>query len=211
MTTAFKQKINFIWILSLMVFQLSAQQFSEDEKIKFLENRVVVKKSPEEVWKVLASFGNVSKFNATFDESVILNDTRNEVKLGAEREVLIPDGITNIINKERIVTLIDGVYYTYEVYETENFPTKRMWVTYGVRLDKRGRTVLFSKVFYELNNPIATTFLKGKLRRTNMDSLLAYKNFIETGEKNTDIKMLRKLYDPKKQDYSSDIVANHVR
>jgi hypothetical protein len=189
-----------IWLLILSAVRVTAQQFGNDGKLKYLENHIVVNTTPEEAWQALASFGNVSNFNAAYDESVILNDTPDEVRLGAEREVLIPDGVMYIINKERIVTLIEGVYYTYEVYETENFPTKKMWVTYGVRLDHSGRTLIFSKVFYEFNNVLATTFLKGKLKRYNMDSLMAYKNFIETGEKNKDIKELRKLYQHHKED-----------
>jgi hypothetical protein len=187
---------------------MSAQQFSDDDKINYLENSVVVKKSPHAVWEALSSFGDVSLINVTVDESVTLNGSKNQAALGAEREVLIPDGITNIINKERIVTLIDGVYYTYEVYETENFPTKRMWVTYGVRLDHKGRTVLFSKVFYELNNAFATTFLRRKVKRINMDSLLAYKNFIENGERQTDVKTLRKRYHDHRADAENNMVVN---
>jgi hypothetical protein len=186
---------------------MSAQQFSDDDKINYLENSVVVKKSPHAVWEALSSFGDVSLINVTVDESVTLNGSKNQAALGAEREVLIPDGITNIINKERIVTLIDGVYYTYEVYETENFPTKRMWVTYGVRLDHKGRTVLFSKVFYELNNAFATTFLRRKVKRINMDSLLAYKNFIENGERQTDVKTLRKRYHDHRADAENNMVV----
>ena len=201
-------KTHFLWIPLLLISTMSAQQFSDDDKINYLENSVVVKKSPHAVWEALSSFGDVSLINVTVDESVTLNGSKNQAALGAEREVLIPDGITNIINKERIVTLIDGVYYTYEVYETENFPTKRMWVTYGVRLDHKGRTVLFSKVFYELNNAFATTFLRRKVKRINMDSLLAYKNFIENGERQTDVKTLRKRYHDHRADAENNMVVN---
>ena len=37
-------------------------------------------------------------------------------------------------------------------------------------------------------------FLRKKLDRVNKDSLLAYKYYLETGEKDTDIEVLRKRF-----------------
>lgn len=190
----------------LLVSSLSAQQVIDGEKMEVLENQVIVQNSHKAVWKALSSFGNVSSFHTTIDESVMLNGTEEEARLGAEREIQIPDGIHNIINKERIITYIEEVYYTYEVYESENFPNKIMQVTYGVRLDAKGRTVLFSKTFYKLNNALNTKFLKRKMKRASMDSLLAYKYYIETGERNTDIKTLRKRYHDEGEDRNNDYV-----
>jgi len=196
-------------LMLLMAIQLSAQQIIEGEKMKFLENKVVVNNTPQEVWKALAAFGNVSTFHSTIDESIVLNDSAEEAMLGAEREIQIPDGINNIINKERIIKFIQGVYYTYDVYESENFPIKKMQVTYGVRLDHHGRTVLFSKTFFKFNNALANGLLKKKLDKANKDSLLAYKNYIENGERNTDIKELRKRYDNKDQSGDFDYLVSH--
>lgn len=201
-----KNVIHF-WIVMLMAVSLSAQQVIDGEKMEVLENQVIVRNSHEAVWTALSSFGNVSSFHATIDESIVQNGTEVAARLGAEREIHIPDGMNNIINKERIITYIEGIYYTYEVYESENFPTKMMQVTYGVRLDDKGRTVLFSKIFYKLNNAFNTKFLKGKLNRFNMDSLLAYKYYIETGEKNTEIKILRKRYHQESHTKNSDYAA----
>lgn len=200
-----------LWLLLLLLTQLSAQQVIEGEKMKFLENKVIVNNSPEAVWKALVAFGNVSTFHSTIDESIVLNGSDVHAALGAEREIQIPDGINNIINKEKIIKIIDGVYYTYDVYESENFPMKKMQVTYGVRLDHKGRTVLFSKTYFKFNNALANRLLKKKLHRANMDSLLAYKNYIENGEKNTDIKELRKRYG--ENDHTSDfdyLVSNQI-
>ena len=194
------KKTRYLLMGILLVTQISAQQIIDGEKMDVLENQVIVQNSHEAVWEALSNFGNVSDFHSMIDESIVLNGTKEEASLGSEREIQIPDGIINIINKERIVTFIEGVYYTYEVYESENFPTKTMQVTYGVRIDSRGRTVLFSKMFYKLNNRINTRLLKGKMDRANMDSLLAFKYFIETGERNTDIKDLRKRYDQEEQE-----------
>lgn len=206
-TTLINNSYLHLLLAILTVAQLSAQQFLDGEKLEVIENQVMVQNSHQAVWKALSAFGNVSKFHTSIDDSMALNGTKEVAKLGAEREVQIPDGINNIINKERIVTFIDGVYYTYEVYESENFPTKKMQVTYGVRLDEKGRTILFSKTFYKLNNAINTKFLKRKLKRIGMDSLLAYKYYIETGEKNTDIKILRKRYQKEDHESNPDYIA----
>ena len=165
--------------------------------------------TPQEVWKALVAFGNVSTFHSTIDESIILNGSAEEAMLGAEREIQIPDGVHNIINKEKIIKIIEGIYYTYDVYESENFPIKKMQVTYGVRLDHHGRTVLYSKTFFKFNNALANGLLKKKLDRANKDSLLAYKNYIENGEKNTNIKELRKRYEDNEQTGDFDYLVSH--
>jgi len=196
-------------VVSLMIMfsPLSAQQLIDGEKMEVLEHKIVVQNSHEAVWNALVEFGNVSNFHSSFDDSVSLNGTNEQAQLGVEREVQIPDGINNIINKERIITFMDGVYYTYEVYESENFPTKKMHITYGVRLDEKGRTILFVKTFYKLNNAINTKLLKRKLNRLGMDSLLAYKYYIETGEKNTELKILRKRYQKEGDGVDPDYLA----
>ncbi len=183
-----------LFLMLLLVANLSAQEVIDGEKMKYFENQIVVNNSPEEVWKVLAAYGNISSFHATIDDSFAINGSLQEAVLGSEREIQIPDGVNNIINKERIIALIDGVYYTYDVYESENFPMKKMQVTYGVRLNFKGQTILFSKTYFKFNNALANGFLRKKLDRANKDSLLAYKDYLETGEKDSDIKVLRKRF-----------------
>ena len=203
-----KHVLIYPFMLVMMMFsQLSAQQYIDGEEMEVLEHKIVVQNSHEAVWNALVEFGNVSNFHSSFDDSVSLNGTNELAQLGVEREVQIPDGINNIINKERIITFMDGVYYTFEVYESENFPTKKMHITYGVRLDEKGRTILFVKTFYKLNNAINTRFLKRKLNRLGMDSLLAYKYYIETGERNTDLKILRKRYQKEGDGFDPDYLA----
>ena len=149
---------------------------------------------------------------STIDEGSALNGSLNLAVLGAERESIIPKGIYNIIQKERIIELVDGAYYTYEVYDSENFSVKKMYVTYGVKLDNEGNTVLYGITEYKMNSGLATRMVKGKLSKGNMDSLIAYKHFIETGEENGDIDSLRKRYDEDERMKSEDvIVVNYPR
>lgn len=190
---------------------IHAQVYSDFKKSKIIHNEVVVEGSPQDVWKVLKVFGDVSSFNATIDESYMLNDGSGNAELGAEREIHIPNGINNIINKERIVEFVDGVYYTYDVYDTENFPTRHMVVTYGVRRNGSGQTILFSRTEYEMNNYLNTRMYRSKLEKSNFDSLLSYKNFIETGEMNSDIKGLRKQYSDWETDDTIDFAIRSDR
>lgn len=193
MKTTLTLKARYLFLIALlMMAETWAQDKNNGEKI--IENQVIVLGSPQEVWKTLTAYGNVSWFNSAIDESVMLDGSPDVARVGAEREVLIPDGTYNIINKERIIAYNEGKSYTYQVYESENFHIQNMLVTYGVRLDERGRTVLFSKTAYQLNSKLATRMLKGKLNRVNMDSLLAFKNYIETGERDANPKSLRKRY-----------------
>jgi len=181
-------------LMLILSIQLPAQDIIEGEKMNFFENKVIVNNSPQEVWTILSAFGDVSNFHTTIDDSFSINGSLDQAMLGSEREIQIPDGVNNIINKEKIIHFIDGIYYTYDVYESENFPIKKMQVTYGVRLNFKGQTVLYSKTYFKFNNALANKFLRKKLDRVNKDSLLAYKYYLETGEKDTDIKVLRKRF-----------------
>ena len=192
----------------LLVAQLAAQEVNESERMKFFENQVVVANSPTEVWEVLAAYGNVSDFHATIDDSFAINGSVVEAVLGSEREIQIPDGVNNIINKERIIDLIEGVYYTYDIYESENFPIKKMQVTYGVRYNFKGQTILFSKTYFKFNNALANKFLRKKLERANMDSLLAYKFYLETGETDADVKVLRKMFSDGENSEAKDLLLS---
>lgn len=207
-----KTKINISDQLILLFFLVAtgsiyAQINSNFKNSETIQNQVVVEGSPEAVWKVLKAYGEVSNFNATIDESYMLDDGTGEAELGAEREIHIPNGINNIINKERIVKYVEGVYYTYDVYDTENFPTRQMEVTYGVRRNGYGQTIIFSRTEYEMNNYLATRMFKGKLTKSNFDSLLSFKNYIETGEINTDIKELRRQYNQQETEYTTDFAV----
>ena len=179
--------------------------------MKIIGNEVIVNSSPEDVWQALASFGNVSSFLSTIDEGAALNGTLNLAVIGAERESIIPQGINNIIQKERIIELMEGVFYTYDVYESESLPVKKMYVTYGIKLSKEGKSVLYSVIKYKMNSSLKTRMLRGKLDKGNMDSLIAYKYYIETGEENRDIEVLRKRYKSSGQNEShDDLIATSV-
>lgn len=201
-----------LWMLVLVFGSLNAQDSHRESGMKMISDEVVINSPPAETWEALAAFGNVSNFLSTIDEGSALNGSQDLAVLGAERESIIPKGIHNIIQKERIIELVEGAYYTYEVYESENFSVKKMYVTYGVKLDSEGNTVLYGITEYKMNSSLATRMVKGKLSKGNMDSLIAYKHYIETGEENRDIDSLRKRYDEDERMKSEDvIVVNYPR
>jgi len=212
MKTKMKYKSWTILLTVLFVIgNVTAQKDDLESGMKIIGNEVIVNSSPEDVWQALASFGNVSSFLSTIDEGASLNGTLNLAVVGAERESIIPQGINNIIQKERIIELMEGVYYTYDVYESESLPVKKMLITYGIKLDESGHTVLYSLIKYKMSSGLKTRMLKGKLDKGNMDSLIAYKYYIETGEENRDIEVLRKRYKYSDQNEShDDLIATNV-
>ena len=212
MKTKMKYKSWTILLTVLFVIgNVTAQKDDLESGMKIISNEVIVNSSPEDVWQALASFGNVSSFLSTIDEGGALNGTLNLAVVGSERESIIPQGINNIIQKERIIELMEGVYYTYDVYESESLPVKKMLITYGIKLNEEGNTVLYSRIKYKMNSGLKTRMLKGKLDKGNMDSLIAYKYYIETGEENRDIEVLRKQYNRSDQNEPhDDLIATNV-
>ena len=86
-----------------------------------------------------------------------------------------------------------------------------MYITYGIKLDETGNTVLYSLIRYRMNSGLKTRMLKGKLDKGNRDSLIAYKYYIETGEDNRDIEVLRKQYNRSEQkEPDEDLIATNV-
>ena len=198
-----------LWMLFLAFGNVNAQDSYKESGMKIISDEIVVNSSPEETWEALAAFGNVSDFLSTIDEGSALNGSLNVAVIGAERESIIPKGIYNIIQKERIIELVDGAYYTFEVYDAENFKLKKMYVTYGVKLDDLGNTVLYGITEYKMNSSLTTRMMKGKLGKGNMDSLIAYKHYIETGEENTNLDTLRKhYYQDEKTKSEDELVVN---
>ena len=212
MKTKMKYKSWTILLTVLFVIgNVTAQNDDLETGMKIIGNEVIVNSSPEDVWQALASFGNVSSFLSTIDEGSALNGTLNLAVVGSERESIIPQGINNIIQKERIIELMEGVYYTYDVYESESLPVKKMLITYGIKLNEEGNTILYSRIKYKMNSGLKTRMLKSKLDKANMDSLIAYKYYIETGEENRDILVLRKRYKYRDQIQSdNDMIATNV-
>jgi hypothetical protein len=163
-------------------------------ELGLVENSIVVRSSPDEVWKVLSDFAGIGDFHVLYEESSRVNGESDVASLGLERIGLIPNGNFNVILTERIVQIEEGSHYTYEVTDWENIALGVMRVTYGVRTNELGSTELYSRTYYEMSNGIMTRLFKSRFQRDSKDSLISYKYYIETGGREKDRKRLRKWF-----------------
>lgn len=179
-------------IQSGQVFPLSNAK--AHKKLARVQYEMEVNASPEKAWEVLASYGDVAHFHPQLESSQSLNGSHSKASLGCERECVIPDGKKKIVVRERVTDFVEGQYYTYHVYEWENFPLNTMYNTFGVKTNGEGKTFIYQITNYRLRPAFLTGLMKWKLRSSARDSLLGYKHFIETGEKKANIKEVRKRY-----------------
>ena len=102
-------------------------------KPKKIHAEMPVKATPEEMWKVLSQFGDVSTFHAGVAESHNAEGSDNKASLGCERVCNIVDMGIPITLKERIIDYDEGRSYQFEVYEWKNFPLQEMRFRFTIR------------------------------------------------------------------------------
>ncbi len=195
-------------IATVLVISSSLSAQGSSNVYRVIENRVMVEAPVETAWAALADFSGVSRFHALFDESSLLKGEKR-VAVGNERESHIPDGINNVILKERITEMKEGSFYSYTVYEWENIPLESMSVTYGVGVNPRGETEIYNRTVYRMTTGVATGLARGKFEKGSRDSLISYKYFIETGKNQKDLKKLRKWFKRKEKENAADELLAH--
>ena len=182
-------------LMTLLVLNLgSIHAQNNAEYALWIENSMQVNSTADRAWQVLADFGGTGNFHVLFDDTILLKGSSNAVVLGAERESLIPDGMFNLIQKERVVQLVDGTSFTYEVYESDKSSQESMLVTYGVRTDESGNVRIYNQIAFEEGSRVWKNFSKRKQNRDSQISLMSYKHRIETGGAEKDIKRLKKWF-----------------
>ena len=199
------RRFNFVTLLVvLMVLNFGSSHAQKNaEYALWIENSIRINSSTEQAWNVLADFAGVGAFHVLYDETILLKGEENALALGAERESLIPDGMFNLIQKERIVDLVDGAYFTYEVYHSDKSSLESMLVTYGVMKDEAGNVRIYNHVALQEGSKVWKNFSKRRQNRDSQISLISYKHRIETGGSEKDIKRLKKwfaLYEDKQPD-----------
>ena len=142
---------------------------------------------------MIAQYGNIATFHSGIAESGNIGTSIDEVSMGCERFCTIYDGKRRIDIKERVTEIEVGKYYRYEVYEWVNFPLKKMFNGFGVKKDANGDTILYQVQSYRLKPGFLTGIMKGKLQRGSRETLIFYKHFIETGERNVEKGKLLKM------------------
>lgn len=182
-----------LFLLGVQSNEVFAQE-KEVKKLKRVGYEVVVEVSPEKAWEVLSSYGDAGSFHSQLESSKSLNGSPTKAALGCDRECIIPDGKKKILVREKIIKYVEGQYYTYNVYEWENFPINTFLVTFGVKTNEKGQTVIYQSNDYRLKPGFLSGIMKGKLKNGSRDGVLAYKHYMETGEKHADMKEIREKY-----------------
>ncbi len=182
-------------ILTVIVALSSLNSMAKDEiKLKRIMDEVIVDITPEEAWKVINSYGDVGAYHTSILSSRSMNGSQNEGEIGCERECTIDNGNKDIVVVEKIIDYREGEYYRYEVTKSDNFPIQKFYNTFGVKVNDLGQTVIYVITEYRLDPGFMIGLFKNKLAKGNHQALIAYKHYMETGEKNADPKMLKKKY-----------------
>ncbi len=192
-------KLNFrsllLIIVAFLTLQMNAQKEGKEIKLKTIKYEMVVNVTTQKAWDVLNSYGDIGSFHAGLESSSAINGSPNIAQMDCERICYIPRTKNKkIMVKEKIIDYSEGNYYTYDVYEWENFPLKKMNNTFGVKTNAQGETVIYQVTNFRLKPGFLTGMMKGKLRRGARTTLMGYKRYMETGDKRIDIKELKKQY-----------------
>lgn len=163
-------------------------------KLKNIHEEMPVNVTTEQMWQVLARYGDISNFHAGVVESHSLDGNINEANIGCERVCNIVDMGLKIQLKERIVNYQEGVGYQYDVFEWKNFPLRKMLFGFAISEDVQGKARLRIDIDYKAKPAFLTPLMAWKMRALVHDVLLGYKHFAETGEKRTPLKLLRSQY-----------------
>jgi hypothetical protein len=182
-------------ILSIILNLMSGEAVAQKEvKLTTTQAELIVNVSTEKAWEVINSYGDVGDYHSGVTSSKSLEGSANLGSMNCERECTIENGRKDIVVVEKIIEYKENSHYRYEFTRTENFPIEKFYNTFGVKKNAEGKTVIYVKSEFRLDPWFLKYMAKGKLRRGNKDALIAYKHFMETGEKNVDIKILRKKY-----------------
>ena len=157
-------------------------------------DEAIVDSTPEEVWAALSDFGQVHDIAGAVYEADYIGEPTLE--MDCERYCKIDFEGRDVYVEERVVELHPGSYYTYEVTETEGFPIKRMFVTFGVYVNDSGETVVFNITDYKLKPSVMSGVMRSKMEGSNQSSVLSYKHYVETGIGNIPADELARLYRP---------------
>lgn len=194
MKTKIVAKVLVLLSIVLVSHNVLGQENDMEIKLKTVLTEMEVDVTPEKAWEVLSAYGNVSDFHSIVTSSNAINGSHNEASLSCERICYIANGKRQVMVKERILEYKEGSHYKYNVYDWENFPIRKMNITYGVKVNTQNKTVIYQITDYRLKPGFLTGVMKGKMQKGAMESLMSYKHYMETGEKNVAIKVLKKQY-----------------
>lgn len=169
----------------------------DGKKYRVLHSEVAIDKTVEQVWNEIAM--NFITIDQVVKDVISTNCLSGDITygLGTKRLCVLDFNGDTIKIKEEIIDFKECGDYrelTYFVYDSPDIPLKN-YATWSVRKGKDGKTYLGSTFIFRANFAPLTGLVEKKLKKGNLRvGVLAYKHFLETGEKNIDSDKLNELY-----------------
>ena len=170
------------------------------QKFHVLHQEVEIDAAVDAVWdEVAGNFVNSGEIAASINASRCLSGDLTQ-GLGAERFLDFDFQGTQVQAKERIVEYRqcgDTRDFTYDVYESKGSPlTVKVYSTWIVRKSEEGKTYLGTAFIFRAKIAFLTGMIGQQLAKSGSlrTGLLAYKHYLETGEKRLDSAKLNERY-----------------
>ncbi len=170
------------------------------QKFHVLHQEMDIDATVDTVWnEVAGNFVNSGEIAASINTSRCLSGDLTS-GLGAERFLDFDFQGTRVQAKERIVEYRDcgdNREFTYDVYESKGSPlTVKVYSTWIVRKSDDGKTYLGTAFIFRANIAFLTGIIGQQLAKSGSlrTGLLAYKHYLETGEKRLDSAKLNERY-----------------
>lgn len=174
-----------------------SERIVEGKKFCVIYEEVEVNASIDDVWNEVAeNFIHVDQIikDVNFTECLSGDTTSG---LGTKRMCNLNFQGDSIVIKEEIIDFRncgDHREFTYFVYDSPDVPLKN-YVTWVVRKGEDGKTYLGSVFIFRANASFLTGLVAKKLKKSGLRSgVLAYKHYLETGEKNVQTSKLIEMY-----------------
>lgn len=157
-----------------------------------ITRKVLIKASKEQVWELLADFGNVMNMSPNISKSYLTSDKKNG--LGATRHCDFTAMGAQV--EEKIIEWNDGTSLKIELFDPKNLPMMRGMNAF-FELNSKGNATELKAIFeYSMSNAFGE-FLNGiKMRNMNIKSweqfIAGIKYKVEKGE-NVDKKTILDL------------------
>jgi len=144
---------------------------------------IYIDAAPDQVWRALADFGNIARYNPGVPQSYVTSDQAEGV--GATRHCDLAMAGASL--EERIIDWQEGQSYTVEIYDGEKLPpVHHIHVTLSMEPDGEGTRAMTHMTYQLKFGPLGALLDRWMVRKNmsqGMEGLLAgLKHYCETGE-----------------------------
>jgi uncharacterized protein (DUF1330 family) len=172
-------------------------------KLQVVYSDLIINSSTDKVWNAVAEeFVHIDKINETISESECLSGDKT-TGVGASRHCTLEAFGRDMEVSEKIISWIDthlNREFTYEVYDFVNFPMKKMQITWGVKSNDKGQTILYGISAYRMKMGMMSGMMRGKMKKGMNDNIYAIANYVENGERNIKPEVLRDRFKTRNAD-----------